>query len=79
MNRSTTLTAAALLGLTLLAPATSSAAATATCQGVPATIVGSATQPELRGTDGPDVIVTNDSALVLALGGDDLICVTGAN
>jgi Ca2+-binding RTX toxin-like protein len=79
MIRATTLTAAALLGLTLLAPATSSAAAAATCQGVPATIVGSATQPELRGTDGPDVIVTNGSALVLALGGDDLICVTGAN
>lgn len=78
MFRATTLTAAALLGLTLLAPTTSQAVGE-TCQGVPATIVGSAYQRELRGTEGPDVIVTNDASSVLALGGDDLVCVTGRN
>jgi Ca2+-binding RTX toxin-like protein len=79
MFRATTLTSAAVLGLTLLAPGSSSAAAGETCQGVPATVVGSASQREVRGTEGPDVIVTNDASSVLALGGDDLICVTGVN
>ena len=78
MFRATTLTTAALLGLTLLAPATSHAAGE-TCQGVPATVVGSPGQRDLTGTEGPDVIVTNSSTFVHALGGADLVCVTGSN
>lgn len=79
MIRATTLTTAALLGLTLLAPGTSSAAVGETCQGLPATIVGDPAQRDLRGTEGPDVIATQGSTFVWALGGDDLVCVTGTN
>lgn len=45
------------------------------CGGKVATIVGTAGNDELRGTDGPDVIAGlqgNDT--ILGLGGDDLIC-----
>ena len=75
MLRTTTLSAAALLGLTLLAP-TGATAAAETCQGVAATHVGSVNVYELEGTEGPDVIVTNGAQDVRALGGNDLICVT---
>jgi hypothetical protein len=73
-----------LLATLVLAAASSAAvpaagAAGETCQGVLATVVGAPGQRDLLGTEGPDVIVTNDSAVVLALGGDDLICVTGRN
>jgi Ca2+-binding RTX toxin-like protein len=83
MFRATTPTAAvastvALLGLTLLAPSGAVAAAE-TCQGTPATIVGAPGDRELRGTEGADVVVTNDATFVWGLGGDDLICVTGSN
>jgi Ca2+-binding RTX toxin-like protein len=75
MRRTTTLTAAGLLGLTLLAPAYSATAAGETCRGEAATIVG--TTPTLTGTEGRDVIVTGTAGDVQGLGGDDLICVTG--
>lgn len=75
MLRTTTLSAAALLGLTLLVP-TSAGAVGETCQGRPATLVGTEGQP-LVGTEGADVIVTNGASRVDALGGDDLVCVNG--
>lgn len=75
MLRTTTLSAAALLGLALLAPTTAQAAGE-TCQGRPATIVGSDRATPIIGTDGPDVIVaTGDARVVDARGGDDLVCV----
>lgn len=76
MLRTTTMTAAGLLGLALLTP-TGATAAGETCQGRAATHVG-AFGVDLVGTDGPDVIVTNGSTVVDALGGDDLVCVTGS-
>jgi Ca2+-binding RTX toxin-like protein len=76
MLRTTTMTAAGLLGLALLTP-TGAAAAGETCQGQAATHVG-AFGVDLVGTDGPDVIVTNGSTVVDALAGDDLVCVTGS-
>ncbi|QCW51069.2 hypothetical protein FE634_12830 [Nocardioides dongxiaopingii] len=47
-----------------------------TCQGRAATLVGS-DDTALEGTPGDDVIVTAGSASVSAMGGDDLVCVTG--
>ena len=76
MRRTTPLTVAALLGLALLAPISSAAAAGETCRGEVATIVG--TGPTLIGTEGRDVIVTGESGDVFGLGGDDLICVRGS-
>lgn len=69
----------ALIGAALLAPVTAATAVGETCQGRPATIVGPAPGGlrGIDGTEGPDVIVMNGSGSVLALGGDDLICVTG--
>lgn len=79
MIRSTTLLLAALLGAATLAPSTAATAAGETCQGRPATIVGPAPGwlSGVDGTEGPDVIVMNGAGAVRALGGDDLICVTG--
>ncbi|WP_322920851.1 calcium-binding protein [Nocardioides renjunii] len=77
--RRTTLTAAGLLGLALLAPTTVSGPASAaaeTCQGRPATVVGTADRP-VAGTDGPDVVVSNGATRVDTLGGDDLVCISG--
>ena len=71
--------ASASLMATLAMAVPSASAVGETCQGLPATIVGSAGQSELRGTEGPDVIVTGGSTFVLALGGNDLVCVTGTN
>ncbi len=73
MRRTTPLTAAALLGLALLAPTTSATAAGETCRGEAATIVG--TTAKVTGTEGRDVIVTGRATDVTALGGDDLVCV----
>jgi Ca2+-binding RTX toxin-like protein len=73
MRRTTPLTAAAMLGLALLAPTTSASAAGETCRGEAATIVG--TEQTLTGTEGRDVIVTGAATEVEALGGDDLVCV----
>lgn len=75
MRHALTTAFAALLGLTLLSP-TSAGAAGETCQGQPATLVGTPGQA-LVGTEGADVIVTNGALRLNALGGDDLICVTG--
>lgn len=79
MRRTTALTTAGLLGLALLAPTTWIGPATAageTCRGEAATIVG-APRAAVVGTEGRDVIVTNQSQDVQALGGDDLVCITG--
>ncbi|GAA5113351.1 hypothetical protein GCM10023339_17570 [Alloalcanivorax gelatiniphagus] len=76
MRRTTPFTTAALLGLALLAPATAVSAAGETCRGEAASLVG--TGPTLTGTEGRDVIVTGTATTVNALGGDDLVCVTGA-
>ena len=46
------------------------------CQGQAATLVGSPDM-SLAGTDGDDVIVTNGSRVILALDGNDRVCVTG--
>ena len=59
MRRTTTLTAAGLIGLALLVPTSASSSETASgeiCAGEAATIVGSA--PTVTGTEGRDVIVT---------------------
>lgn len=73
MRRTTTLTAATMLGLALLAPTTSATAVAETCRGEAATIVG--TGRTITGTEGRDVIVTGSATSVDALGGDDLVCV----
>ena len=75
MRRTTTLTAAGLLGLALLAPTTSATAAAETCRGEAATIVG--TGPTITGTDARDVIVTGSAISVSTRGSDDVICVRG--
>lgn len=74
--RTVSLTAVALLGAALLAPVGTAAAAGETCQGQAATIVGTP-GGQITGTEGADVIVTNDATRVDALGGDDLVCATG--
>jgi Ca2+-binding RTX toxin-like protein len=76
MRRTTSLTAATLLGLALLAPTTSATAAAETCRGEAATLVG--TGPTITGTEGRDVIVSGKATTVSGLGGDDLICVAPA-
>jgi Ca2+-binding RTX toxin-like protein len=73
MRRTTTLTAATMLGLAMLAPTTSATAAAETCRGESATIVG--TGRTITGTEGRDVIVTGSATSVSSLGGDDLVCV----
>lgn len=75
MRRTTTLTAASLLGLALLAPHQGATASTSIefCAENVATIVG--TSPTVTGTEGDDVIVAGASTDVRALGGDDVICV----
>ncbi|MCP3421991.1 calcium-binding protein [Nocardioides pinisoli] len=72
--RTTTLTAAALLGLTLLTPAQTATAAAETCLSRPATVVGTGTT--VTGTEGRDVIVSGTATTIEALGGDDLVCVS---
>ncbi|MCP3421989.1 calcium-binding protein [Nocardioides pinisoli] len=75
MRRTTTLTAATMLGLAVLVPTTSATAVAETCRGEAATLVG--TGPTLTGTEGRDIIVSGTATTVDALGGDDLVCVTG--
>ena len=77
MLRTTVLSTTALLGLGLVAPTTAAQAAGETCHGQAATHVGDAQTLRLVGTEGPDVIVTNGAHTIEALGGDDVICVTG--
>jgi Ca2+-binding RTX toxin-like protein len=79
MRRTTSLTAAATLGLALLVPTLGAGTANAageTCRGEAATIVG-AEAVDIVGTEGRDVVVTNQSQRVTTLGGDDLVCITG--
>lgn len=71
--RTTTLTAAGLLGLALMSPVAAASAAAETCRGEAATIVG--TGPTITGTEERDVVVTNGATDVDTLGGDDLVCV----
>ncbi|HEV2798774.1 MAG TPA: hypothetical protein VGV65_14260 [Nocardioides sp.] len=76
MRSTTPLITTALLGLGLLGPtALPAQAAGETCRGEAATIVG--TGATVTGTEGRDVIVTGPAGTVDALGGDDLVCVTG--
>jgi hypothetical protein len=70
------LAAIGLLAAALL-PAAPTYAAGETCQGRPATVVGTPGQGALTGGEGPDVVVTNGASTVRTLGGDDLVCVTG--
>lgn len=61
-----------LVSLAIVQPAE---AAAPTCEGQPATLVGTPGQA-LVGTAGPDVIVTNGASPVKAGDGDDLVCIT---
>lgn len=64
-----------MLGMTMTAGASPAVAAPTTCGGERATIVGSAADDELTGTEGRDVIAGrggNDE--ILGLGGDDVLC-----
>ena len=74
LRRSTTAAVTALVTGVLLTPSSAASAAAETCQGRPATIVG--TGPHIQGTEGDDVIVTGASATTYAGAGDDLICVS---
>lgn len=76
LRRSTALvlTTAVTGALLTSAPAT---AVGETCQGRPATIVG--TEYEVRGTAGDDVIVTGASGRTYAGAGNDLVCVRPSN
>lgn len=75
LRRSTTLVVTALVAGVLLSAPSSGASATAqTCQGRPATIVG--TGPDIQGTPGDDVIVTGTSQRTYAVAGNDLVCVS---
>ncbi len=62
----------------MLLPATPTYAVGETCQGRPATIVGTPGQYGLAGTEGDDVVVTQGARGVATLGGNDLVCITSA-
>ena len=62
----------------LVVPATPATAVAETCQGRPATLVGTPGQAALIGTEGDDVLVTGGAPVVRTGGGDDLVCVTGS-
>ena len=78
LQRSTTLVVTALVAGALLSAPSSAASATAqTCQGRPATIVG--TGPDIQGTPGDDVIVTGTSQFTYAVAGNDLVCISSGS
>ncbi len=77
-RRWTSMAAATAFGIAVLAAQPAAQGAVETCQGVPATIVGSPGTERLVGTEGADVIVSSGSAQVAGLGGDDIICITSA-
>jgi Ca2+-binding RTX toxin-like protein len=58
----------------LSAPSSAASDTGQTCQGRPATIVGSG--PDIQGTPGDDVIVTGTSQVTYALAGNDLVCIS---
>lgn len=68
----------ALIGTVLAiqsAPISQAAAQTRTCQGLPATIVGTVNKDRIVGTAGPDVIVALGGAdVIMGRGGNDVIC-----
>lgn len=74
MRSRTTMLAVATIVAAALQTAPSAAIAAETCQGRPATIVG--TGPAVVGTPGDDVIVTGASMTVDAGAGNDLICLS---
>jgi len=76
VHRIVLLTLSVATAAVLAVPADASAAAP-TCRGRTATIVGDPAVEILRGTERADVIVTNGSESIDALGGDDLVCLTG--
>ncbi len=77
-RRATRAAAAAVVALALTSPISLPAAARGpTCEGVPATIVGTPDRHRLAGTSGDDVIVTGGARRVDARSGNDLVCVTG--
>jgi hypothetical protein len=72
--------AAAGLTVGLLSPLALAAptyAAAETCNGLPATLVGTP-GATLTGTEAADVVVSNGAVEVKGLGGDDVICTTGS-
>lgn len=77
MHRPIAFAATALVTGALLTSPSSASAVGETCQGKPATIVG--TGPGVVGTPGDDVIVSGSSTGVIADAGNDLICVSGPN
>ena len=74
LQRSTTLVVTALVTGALSAPSSAASATAQTCQGRPATIVG--TGPDIQGTPGDDVIVTGTSQRTYAVAGNDRVCVS---
>lgn len=77
MTRLATAAALAVLASGTLLVSTPATAVGETCQGRPATIVG--TSPLVVGTPGDDVIVTGTSETAQAGAGNDLICVTASD
>lgn len=71
-----TLLALAILPALLAPVAAAGAAEDTLCLGQVPTIVGTP-GGNVRGTEGPDVILATDARVVRGLGGDDLICVVG--
>ncbi|MEZ0577211.1 hypothetical protein [Nocardioides sp. MH1] len=61
-----------------LSAASEARAGTPTCHDRAATVVGTP-GGTVRGTDGPDVVVTNGAARTATGAGDDLVCVTGGS
>ena len=74
LQRSTTLVVTALVTGALSAPSSAASDTAQTCQGRPATIVG--TGPAIQGTPGDDVIVTGTSQRQRRCAGNDLVCVS---
>ena len=74
LRRSTTLVVTALVTGALNAPSSAASDTAQTCQGRPATIVG--TGQAIQGTPGDDVIVTGTSQRTYAVAGNDLVCVS---
>ncbi len=74
-----TIAAAATLGVCFI-PSQAAQAATPTCLGHKATIVGTSGNDRIIGTSGRDVIVgRGGDDLILGLGGDDIICGNGGH